>query len=232
MNRIKALAIDFDGVLADTIQTHTAARVDAFQQLSYDVDPALHNEAHQHGAHSSEIIGWILKSAGIVSGESDAYEDQVVHRVVELKKEIYFEQAAKGLNATIGSLSFVAWATEKYGADKMAIATTASRQSEVLPFLRRHGIERSFNHIVAQEDTPKGKTKPHPYVYEEAVRQLGCRSSSTAAIEDTPRGIFSAQASGLFTFGIATTHPADSIIMADRVVEKFEEIKFTLSSSD
>src|SRR4051794_12191761 len=96
---IQGIVFDFDGVLGDTVGTHNAARIQAFKDCDFDVSPDLHEQAHRHGSHPPEIIGWVLKQAGFVSPDADVMTDPVVQKVVGRKEELYKLQAATGLNA-------------------------------------------------------------------------------------------------------------------------------------
>lgn len=223
MRKIEAFVLDFDGVLADSIKAHTEARLEAFRHFGYDLSPRLHDEAHHHGSHPSEIIGWILKQAKVVRPNANVLKNKTVQKVVNLKNEIFLEGAAKGLDAIPGSLEFVTKATRQYGPNRFALATTASRDHEVVPFLRRHELEGSFGHIVAREDTPSHAMKPHPFVYAETSRRLGldCRPSLTAAVEDSPRGIEAARSANLYVFGLATTHKFEGLAGANQVIGSF-----------
>jgi HAD superfamily hydrolase (TIGR01509 family) len=226
MLKIEAFAFDFDGVLADSLKAHTDARLEAFRQLGHeDVSQQIHDEGHKHGSHPPEIIGWILKEAKIVPSSANVLKDKKVQEVVSLKKEIFKQEAAEGLDAIPGSVEFVTKATKLYGPKRLAIATTATKEGEVLPFLDRHGLADSFGYIVAQEDTPSDKMKPHPFVYKEAARQLGHNLSSIIAIEDSPRGIESASMAGLYVYGLASTHKFEDLSGANQVIGSFKVIE-------
>lgn len=224
MPKIEAFVLDFDGVLADSNEAHTVARLEAFRRLGYSatVNPALHDEAHKQGSHAHEIIGWILIQAGIVAVNADVTTDETVEKVVATKNAIYREETAAGLEAIPRSLDFVRMASSKYGPEKLAIATTASRENEVLPYLRRHGVVDMFGHIVGQEDTPQGAMKPDPFVYDEAVRRIGLPPERIAAVEDSPRGIQAARDAGVYVFGVATTHSFDELSAANQVIGSFQ----------
>ncbi len=220
----QGLILDFDGTLADTVGTHTTARLEAFDQLGYQVDMAIHEEGHRHGSHPSEIIGWILKQAGFVAQDADVLLDPVVQEVVALKGEIYKGHAANGLDAIDGSPEFVNWAVKQYGPENLAIATTASRLHEVIPFLKRYNLEDAFSLVVGKEDTPVGRSKPDSFVYDEALRLLDINPLLLIAVEDTPFGIASAQGAGMPVIGITTTHSAEDLKMATHITNSFRTL--------
>jgi len=221
---IPGLVLDFDGVLANTVGTHTEARMEAFSSLGFDVSSDTHEEAHRHGSHPEQIIGWILKQAGIIDHDADIYTDPVLKRVVDEKKRLYKDHASNGLNAVPGAPQFVEWAAQEYG-NNLAIATTASRIHEVNPYLSRYGLYRHFRAIAASEDTPQGRSKPDGFIYEEAARRLDLDPRSLACVEDTPIGIMSAQAADFgVRVGITTTHSRSDLAIATHVVDSFSEL--------
>jgi beta-phosphoglucomutase-like phosphatase (HAD superfamily) len=223
---IQGVALDFDGVLANTVAAHTAARRDALTQLDYEVDEGIQIEAHRHGSHPEEIIGWVLQQIGVMPPDADVLQDPLVAEVVSLKSSLYFAHAARGLEAIPGSVDYVRRAFEAYGG-RVVIATTAMREFEVVPFLRKYDIEDKIKDIVSKEDTPLGRMKPDPFVYDRAVDLLGVPAAHVMAIEDSPRGLESAKrARGgvLYAIALTTTHRADDLRNADYVLGSFAQI--------
>lgn len=223
----EAIIFDFDGVLADTVQAHTSARIQAFEDLGYDVEPTLHTLAHRHGSHPPEIIGWILQQAGLVKQGADIMTNEIVKNVVRRKSEIYFKEATAGLNIVKGVLDFIEWATQEHSSDGLAIATTASTALEVNPYLRRHGLEGIFKVIVGSELVLRAnaRMKPDPFVYNLTISKLGIDPGMAVAIEDSPRGVQAAKSAGLIVVGITTTHSSHDLIESDFVVKSFKEIE-------
>jgi HAD superfamily hydrolase (TIGR01509 family) len=205
-----ALALDFDGTIADTVGAHTQARQDALAEMSrltgdhrfIDISPELQAEAHRHGA-----------------------------RVVALKNELYWQHAERGLEPIEGAIPFVEWASDRY-AGRVALVTTASLPREVEPFLEANQIQDSFHIVIAREDVPASQLKPHPQAYRLALHYLDRSPADVVAVEDTPRGIQAAQAAGIVTVGITTTHTAEQLSdgshtmqIPDRIVKSFKELK-------
>ncbi len=207
----EAFAFDFDGLLADSRQAHTTARRQAFSQMAEEtgderyrqIPSILHENAHFHGQSSTEIIGWVLKEAGITK----AIDDEVSQEVVDKKKEIYKIKASHGLPAMEGVVRFTN-RLAKHVPDNLAIVTTAYRQQEVMPFLRRHRLTDVFprERIVAREDTTRTKPLPDPYLM--LVDNLGIKPIDLCAFEDSAGGIQSANRAGAYVVAVATTHSA------------------------
>ena len=70
-----AFSFDFDGILADSIGTHTQAGLLAFKAMANltgnpafaSIPSELQAEAHQYGSNPMAIIGWLLRESGIAS---------------------------------------------------------------------------------------------------------------------------------------------------------------------
>lgn len=219
IREFEAIAFDFDGTLADTERTHMAARIEAYRQLGDElgderyaaISVRVHEAASLHGSHPESINAWIMRQAGIVS---DA-QDERVHAVVERKNQLYWEITARGMDEVPGAVRFVRKAAVRRPG-KLAIVTTAHRQQEVMPFLMRHKLNRTFPDasIVAREDVEH--LKPHPEGYERAAEILRVKSAERLlVIEDSPRGIESAKAAGALVVGIMTTRTAAELAGAD-----------------
>jgi beta-phosphoglucomutase-like phosphatase (HAD superfamily) len=54
--------------------------------------------------------------------------------------------------------------------------------------------------VVSGQDM--GRPKPQPHVYAEACRALGVAPADAVAFEDSPMGVRSARAAGLFVVGV------------------------------
>lgn len=232
MPHIEALAFDFDGVLADSDRIHTATRIEAFERSGYTVNPEIHAEAHYRGTTTPQIIGWILQTVGEVDGNltiDELGEDPRVQQVTTLKRQLYNREAAAGLPAIPGSLDFVRRAVRRYGADRLAIATTASKKNEVEPYLGRHGLDSAFTVVLGSEYVPDGLTKPNPFVYQKVCEVLQVPAINIAAIEDSPRGVRAAlDAHYGAVYGIISTHERSQLSEATEVVDSYTTLSMRL----
>ena len=99
-------------------------------------------------------------------------------------------------------------------------SSTPSRNIEcVIDALNLRG---SFVATVAAEDVAHGK--PHPEVFLRAAQKLGVSPKQCVVFEDAHVGIEAARAASMKVVGVATTHPADSLRDADRVVGRLDEL--------
>jgi beta-phosphoglucomutase-like phosphatase (HAD superfamily) len=76
--------------------------------------------------------------------------------------------------------------------------------------------------MVSAEDVTHGK--PDPEVFLLAAQKLGMSPNRCVVFEDAHVGIEAARAAGMKVVGVATTHPADALQGADRVVRQLDEL--------
>ena len=193
-------------------------------------DPSVHDEAHIHGSHPLEIIGWVLQHQGLIKPDVDPAKDPLTAQVAALKSELYLYKIAYGLDALAGSLACIGWVKDKFGPSRVGIVTTASNK-ELAPFIRRYDLGSQIGVIVCKEDTPPDKLKPDPFAYLLAAERFGLCPNECAALEDSPRGLKSACAAGFTAIGMTTTHtPGQLTGSADYVVDSFESVPRIIES--
>lgn len=81
---------------------------------------------------------------------------------------------------------------------------------------------RHFSAIIAAEDVAHGK--PDPEVFVKAAKQLQVPADRCVVFEDTPVGIQAARKAGMRVVAVTTTHAADSLRDADRVVARLSDV--------
>jgi mannitol-1-/sugar-/sorbitol-6-phosphatase len=72
------------------------------------------------------------------------------------------------------------------------------------------------NVLITSDLTAHGK--PHPDPYLAAAAALGADPADCLVIEDAPAGVAAARAAGMTVWAVATTHAADELKGADRVL--------------
>ena len=214
LSNFECLALDFDGTLADSQGTHMTARLMAFDELAADtkderfslVEDAIHKEAQRHGHRSVEIIGWVLQQAGITT---EVITD-LAKEVAEIKKELYWNLAKAGLPEVEGAADFVRLAHGHL--PDLAIVTSGYRDTEVLPYLEKYDLTDFFDErdLITREDTGE-ITKPHPRPYLQLILRQAILPDELLAVEDSPRGIESANMAGAVVVGLANTHTREEL---------------------
>lgn len=109
----------------------------------------------------------------------------------------------------------------------LAIASSSCKE-EIDAVTTKFDVKRYFSSIISSHELSNGK--PSPDVYLKAAEGLGVQPKSCAAIEDTATGVKSAKAAGMFCIAITTTHMAEELTAADRVITKFSDIPRLITS--
>jgi beta-phosphoglucomutase len=214
---IRAVVLDFDGVLANSEPLHyrgfrdvLAARGVVLSEreyydryLGYDDAGAFAAIAADQGLQLTE-----RDIAGLIMGKASRLEE------LERDHSVLFPGAADLVKRLAAG-------------GPVAIASGALRE-EIVRVLVHADLTRYVETIVAAGDTVASKPAPDPYLL--AVERLSAtaagpfRSGECVAIEDSRWGIISAQAAGLVTVGITHTYPAVELAAATAVVSSLDAI--------
>ncbi len=238
MAEYRAIALDFDGTLADSPRVHRLAREQAYDALAQNDERFLKSAerdavlaiAHRLGTTSIGIEAEILRRLGIVEPDANPNSNATITEVAGIKGELYRAIAANGLPSNPGAIDFVRDAADEFGVRGVAIVTTASN-AEVDPFVDLHGIGSCVGYVVSRDfrgGIAPEQLKPHPYQYQQTARLLGMTgilAYEIAAVEDSPGGIVAAKFAGLGAVGLATTHEPGELLAADAVVHDFTELR-------
>jgi mannitol-1-/sugar-/sorbitol-6-phosphatase len=76
--------------------------------------------------------------------------------------------------------------------------------------------------LITSDRTERGK--PHPDPYLAAAAALGAHPEDCLVIEDAPAGVEAGRAAGMTVWAVTTTHSADELAAADRVLAGLPEV--------
>ena len=100
----------------------------------------------------------------------------------------------------------------------LAVASSSSHE-HVVRILEHGGIAHLVAAVVGADDVERHKPDPQPYLV--AASALGQHPEDCTAVEDTPVGIASARAAGLFTVGVVRgSFERNELDEAHRVVDR------------
>lgn len=97
---------------------------------------------------------------------------------------------------------------------------TSSPEAQASGILTRFGLDPYFSVRVTAEDVRR--SKPHPESYLLAAERLDADPSDCIVVEDAPSGISAAKRAGMYCVALTTTHPAEQLSEADRIVDQLE----------
>ena len=202
---MKALGVvfDLDGVLVDSegiwAEAEAAAVVGLGGEYTSEISASLYGRGHRDGARIlAERFG----------GDHEAIADTLLGNALAGFR--------RGLEPLPGALELVA---SLRGRIPIAVASNSARVI-VETALAAAGL-RGFDAVVAGQDVSAAKPAPDPYL--EACARIGVEPADAVGIEDSPVGVASAKAAGLYVIGVPSireTHLEE----ADLVLGSLDEV--------
>ena len=185
-----AVVFDFDGVIVDTETPQFEAWREIFAE--HGVAPmAMAEWSTMLGRPSAEHADPLDLLVGRLGHEVD--RDEVQRRRRQLRDEHLAREAVRP--------GVVAWldCAAEHGA---GIAIASSSEPEWVEWLLdRHGLRHRFPVLSCFGHERPGK--PDPFLYVDACRTLGVAPATAVAVEDSPTGVASAVAAGLWCIAVA-----------------------------
>lgn len=212
---IRALLLDFDGLLYDT------------ESSAYGTWEQLYAE---HGVHLS-LRTWVGAVIGRPPGASEfdplaeleRLTGQPFDRDAVLAERDARRQAMLPHQLMPGADELLAGARD--AGLKTAIVTSNSLVN-VQRHLARAGSTHRFDAIVCADGDPL-RGKPAPALYLEALERLGLDAGEAVALEDSPNGVAAAQGAGLYCIAVPSeiTRGAPGLEAADRTIGSLIELR-------
>ena len=204
-----AAIFDWDGVIVDSSRAHELS----WEQLARAEGrtlPADHFK-RSFGMRNEQIFPDILRWTT---------EPAEIKRLALLKERLYRDILRQsGIAPIPGVTEFLGQL--RTASVPCAIGSSTPRENIdcVMEMIK---LRDRFRVIVAGEDVTRGK--PNPEVFLLAASKLGVAPERCVVFEDAHVGIEAARAAGIKVVGVATTHPAESLADADRVVQRLDEL--------
>jgi len=197
---IDAVVFDCDGLLVETESGWTRAETAVFAENGFAFGPA----------EKRLLLGGTLESGGAkmagLFGQPASAGPALAARLAELT----WKELRAGAPALPGARDLVGLLGDR--GIPVAVASNSSRRL-VEVALRSAGLEDLFEVVVTADDVDHGK--PAPDLYLLACQGLGADPAHSVAFEDSPTGVASARAGGLFVVGVpsvpGTTLGADAL---------------------
>lgn len=206
-----AVLWDMDGVLVDTAPFHWQA----WERLS--------GEADFHMAHDNfrRTFGWrneeILRD---LLGPDIA--DEQVAALGDRKEALYRDAVRSRVQPLPGAIELLR--TLREAGFGQAVASSAPRANVDL-ILEELEIGADFDAVLCDRDVERGK--PDPQVFLRAAERLGVDPARCLVIEDAVMGVRAAKRAGMACLAVSTTHAAQELSEADRVVASLVEVTVT-----
>jgi HAD superfamily hydrolase (TIGR01509 family) len=207
---IDAVVFDLDGLLLDTEQVWDEVR----EALTRERGGQWHDRAQSDmmGMSSTEWSRYMHDELRLREPP-----DELNRLVVERMQERYRER----LPLVDGAVDAVRRIAARW---PLGLASSSNRPLIDL-VLDEMGVSDLFRATVSSEEVKRGK--PAPDVYLEVAQRLGVRPENVVAIEDSAKGIGSAQAAGMSVIAIPNQHfppPQEVLARADGVLDSLDAL--------
>ena len=205
----RSLLLDFNGVIINDEEQHRVALAAALE--SYGISLTTTDYYRDYlGFDDRECFRHAFREAGVAIDR-----DRLVEAIGR-KGVAYGAAIAKQMDLVPGSIAFI----EAASREGLAIAVvSAARRSEIEYVLKSAGVFDLIDVIVAAEDVTTCKPSPEGYLY--GLDLLRAAPEEGVAVEDSIPGMQAARAAGLRVAMLATSHPAEDLVMADLIWEDF-----------
>lgn len=218
--RINYALFDFDGVIADTEPLYLEADRKALQALGYDPTEA---ELRSFIGHPSERMAPALLAEHAIFATSEDYL-----AVRNVTRDIYGNPE---LRPTPGLREL--WQTLA-GLEVRIAVVSSTRVADLVLALERFGLLGMVEVIVGREYVTRTKPAPDPYL--RALEFLTpdkppvVAATHAIAIEDSPAGIASARAAGIYVIGFAGSDVTQDTSAASEICGSFVELATQLGT--
>ncbi|MBL8134024.1 MAG: HAD family phosphatase [Anaerolineae bacterium] len=211
----RALALDLDGTLLDSMQFHAGAWKQAFAELG--LDAPLEWFLLWEGINGPGVVHLTLEKLNVARSPADR------QRILDLKRA-YYDQMFRPLPMPGLPLLYETLRQLRY---PVAIVTGSENRvaRRVLDVI---GFTDVVQAVVGGDDIIHGKPGPDPYL--KAAQALAALPQQCIALENAPAGIQSAVAAGLTCIAVATTLPEDRLAGAHRCLPDLETFAAWLSA--
>jgi beta-phosphoglucomutase len=219
---LRAIIMDFDGVIADTEPIHFKLFQKVLAEEVIDLKFKDYEEKYLG------LDDWACLTA-VIENCGREVDPEYLHSLVEKKAELFKATIKNELRFIPGSLAFI-----KRVATKCPLAiVSGALKKEVVSILRIGEVRRHFPVIVAAEDVEEGK--PHPEGYQRSLELLNVnifskdwplQASECVVIEDSHWGIQAAHQAGMHCVALTTTYPKKDLQVADAIFPNLSKISF------
>ncbi len=200
-----AVLFDWDGVVIDS----RAAHEESWRLLFGELGRVMPGDFFMRtfGMRNQQIIPQCFD---FVDPHDLATIESMGHRKEVLYREILQREGIEPLPGVTDLLDSL----DEAGVARCVASSTP--HENIATIMRLTGLTGRFDAVVAAEDVDRGK--PEPDVFLRAAGKVGQPPRRCVVIEDAHVGIRAARAAGMPVLAVATTHPADSLHGATRVL--------------
>lgn len=207
---IQWVFFDFDGTLSDTEPFGIELDRQAF--ASFGIAPTPEELCTLPGTTGHESIPAVFKRHGMNVSAQDYFDRR------PSSDWIYFKAPLKPSPGVVELIDNL----DERGVKRAIVSTTQRHRVEEA--LQRLEMADRFDLLVCGDEAGHHKPDPAPYLYALALAHVS--ANHAVVFEDSPTGIASARAAGIYTFGYrGSSLPLDTSL-ADEQIDSFEHFSF------
>ena len=204
----KAVILDMDGVLVDSMPYHFLAWYEALRP--YGIRVSCFEVFCREGERWDKSLKDFLRMGKLRPSP------KLMREVFALRQKIFRKYFKRFIFK--GAEEFLQCLKGKGYSLGLVTGTPLSQVRRILPV----SIRSLFDCMVTGDQVANGK--PHPEPYLKAGRLLKLSSHECMVVENAPYGIESAKRAGMFCVAVTTSLPAGYLSGADLIVDRLEDI--------
>jgi beta-phosphoglucomutase family hydrolase len=209
---IEAVIFDLDGTLVDNNPYHLEAWKRYLKKIGRELSEEEYNTSF-NGRTNKDVVEYIHKRQ-MTNEEAAPYY---------LEKEALYRELYQPFIAPVPGLLDFLQEIDNAGIP-MAIATSGITVN--IDFMFEHiPVKHFFKAVINSTHIRKGK--PDPEIYLKAAEALDAHPDKCVVFEDAIVGIEAAKAAGMKVVALTTTHSADELHKADRIIHDYTEINLS-----
>jgi beta-phosphoglucomutase family hydrolase len=200
---------DWDGVIIDSMNAHKASWERLARESGKTLLPGYFERSF--GMKSRKIITEILHWT------SDPEElKHLDWRKENLYREVIRESGIEPLPGVVN------WLKTLRTAAIPCVIASSTHSRNIRCAMEIIKLDKYFQGMITGENVSHGK--PDPEVFLLAAQEINTPPEHCVVFEDAHVGIEAARRTKMKVIGVATTHPADTLQDADRVVKRLDEL--------
>ena len=199
----RAIILDMDGVVLDSMPTHLLTWQRTLAPLGVDLTA---EDLYPLEGIPTEATAKLLTERLL----GQPCSDEEAQRLADAKRALFGQLFNPTFVPGIVPLLY-----DLRGRGYRLGLVTGSARSVVDGSLAPTGVTELFDSVVTGDQVSRGKPDPEPY--RSAAARLELSPQACLAVENAPLGIESAKAAGMACVALETTLPAERLLNADRV---------------
>ena len=211
--KVEAVIFDLDGTLIDNNPYHLKAWKQYLLNMGREVSEDEY-KANFNGRTNKDVVEYIHQRK---------MTDEEAAPYYLAKEQLYREIYQPYIKPVPGLLPFLEELDQHH--IPMAIAT-----SGILPNINytfEHiPIKQYFKEVIYSAHIRKGK--PDPEIYKRTAEALKVNPSNCVVFEDAIVGIQAAKGAGMKVIAVTTTHTAEELYEADKVIKDYTEVNVAM----